>query len=280
MRYSSRYLVRPRTDIRLNYQSPQAEGLVAWWPLRDGSAVARDYSGYGYHIGRCPTQSADPTFDGSPMVGANSLMSANTAFSDHNDIPTQLRFSTDDNWAISVWKIAGDVSGEINEPNIFETKSPTTSNQFIYIRHNTTDANASGNARATGQTGQVILTSGLTSGKWHQIVYVWNGVTRIPYLYADGLLHATGTTRASGANFWATGDDLHIGISANHGLRHFIGGLCDLRIYKRSTPFTDQQVYEMWHPLTRWDLYRPAKRYWQVDKKFIVGPFPTHFRVA
>ncbi len=249
---------------------------MAWWPLRDGGSVARDYSGYGYHVISDPTESADPVFGGSSLVGAATFMSANTGFSDHADVPVHLRFTTDDNWAVSFWYYRGDMTGESDQGNVYENKSGVSSNTFILMRDSTADEDTDGaidfRARASGQAGQTLGGANLAARTWHFYTGVWNGVTRIPHLYQDGLLATSGTTRAAGASFFVGGDDLHIGISANHGNRHWIGGLCDLRVYKRSTPFTDQQVYEMWHPASRWDLYAPAKRYWQVSEPAIRTP--------
>ncbi len=264
-KYSNRYLVPPGSNVLLNHQSSQAEGLVAWWPLRDGSSVAWDRSGYGYHVVSDSGETADPVFGGSSLVGAATFMGANTGFSDHINVPVHLRFTTDNNWAVSFWYYRGDMSGEDNAGNVYENKDISGSGTFIIMRDSNADEDTDGKVnfgmRATGQTGQTISGVNLAARIWHFQTNVWNGVTRIPHVYQDGLLAATGTTRAAGASFFAGGMDLHIGISANGGLRHWIGGLCDLRVYKRSTPFTDQQVYEMWHPHSRWDLYAPVKRY-------------------
>ena len=55
--------------FRLNKNSPQAKGLVGWWPtLGQGGDVLKDYSGYG-QVGNFAAGAASPTWKTLPGVG-------------------------------------------------------------------------------------------------------------------------------------------------------------------------------------------------------------------
>lgn len=266
MRYSrnSGLYVPPSGDVQMEELSRQADGLRCWWPLRHATNVALDHALYQapYNISRCPSATADPDTTGGEC-GAASLFNTNTGYSDHADQPAKIRPTTSDHWAITCWAKFGDMTGETSGPTIIGWYLAADS--WVLFRVYEPDNQPYVQVKATGQSGQEVWAPGpvlFDDDLWHHVALVWEGSPdRLPKLYIDGLLQNTGTTRAAGASFWVTSADFHIGWHSAHGARQYIGGLCDLRYYQRTSRITAQDIWDMYDPETRWDLYWQPK-YW------------------
>lgn len=91
-------------------------------------------------------------------------------------------------------------------------------------------------------------------GNWHHWVGTWDGTTQ--RLYWDGLLRGAAVPGGiPGIQY--TGLNLHIGRNEGAGFG-WVGPMADFRIYSEALP--TPVVWEMFDPLTRYDLYQPMRQ--------------------
>ena len=232
-------LVRPLWPFTINRDSPQAQGLVRWWPL-------------GYW--------PDHEFD---MVANQQL--TNTATVVQTDVKMRVRrdFPTSHTLKSSLAVLTSvplSLAAWINLGTPFTTKGVlslddnSTSNQFS-IRVNDTFIECRTNN--SGATCSVAI--GI--GAWNHGLATFTSATSRA-IFTNGVDKQTGTTdkTPSGINTTTVGE-------APDGTQEFDGKLSDLRIYNRV--LTDREAASYFSdPRLSLDLYYPlGRRTWSFPKK-------------
>lgn len=235
---------RPPSFTGINYTSPQARNLYRWWPVDFGhqhcefEAVARDDF----------TKSPSPTVyvprsmrDG--RIGQEFISLANSCESS-NDLNTYLSTSEG---MVSMW--AGMLEAAPVVANVYQGQ-PLWGEIGAWLglyAANTggTDAIWFYNFDTTVDSIPVSYQIGSLDH------YVWVHTGGTLYGFKNGLLV---NSTASGNTGDALGRHLFFG-QIGTDFRY-----TDLRIYKPVPPNFAQIAYQMWHPATRFDLYREAGR--------------------
>ncbi len=233
----------PPRAFRLNTQSPQAQGLRAWYPTSGGQRPSwRNFTGdtvYDLTTGTPPTMVADRDkgFVGNfTVAGSQQLYRA--SLRDHTP-PVML----------SAWvKLAS--LPPFTVPIVLLVDS---TNGYGYRLQVT----AAGEAQAysTGNTtyGEAFSAASITTGVWHHIAAVFNSnAHRVAYL--NGVA-GTADTTDNGGTAAITIDRIQVGSASFTDAR-----ITDARIYgsTASHAFKSGEVAALFH--CPWDLYLPPKR--------------------
>lgn len=249
--YRSPKFTKPPLDIpfEVNRASPQARGLVAWWPpiASRGTNVLRDLGGRGLNgVFKGPSEPAwigdaqfgmALSFDGSDDYIATTI----------NNLPlTELTIGF---WAISTCTIVGS-SGR---PFGYENSSsgahglamyfPTLTNPTLIMRDNGATYDAS--------FGSIVI------GSWYHYVVAISSLVGTA-LYLSG----TQTNLNANAKSYSSADvSFKIGAAGTGAsIEAFKGFIGELRIYNNA--LSPAAIWQMWDPASRWDLYAPIVRWW------------------
>ena len=236
------------TQFRLNRRSPQARGLVGWWPMLGdlGALTLNDHSGNS-RSGTFPGGTNNPTWIQSQRGPVLSYDGG-----DYIDLGTHSAFhSLTDNFAISVWgwvssfpSFRGLLSSKISGANThwsLATDSPLLNFYLSDTSNIAVDANPP------------------TSTWFHLLGTRINGTS---YIYLNGVRQTATTTGAPN-----NGDSRAVVLGrwrADLDGLYWTGYLSDARIY--NVGLTDAEVAHIYNPATRYDLYAPIPRYWPVGK--------------
>lgn len=225
----------------LNRCSPQAEGLVGWWPTvpHAGGAVLRDTSGRGRSIGLVAAPTLAPvavagralTYNGTTQYAttAQSVATGTAPFS----LVVWARWTTSQNGPV----IAGEgKNGDTTPLIILQTQA---SNRVQYLARS-----ATGTASITSAAGVA-----LNDGLWHCFLCVTEAAASHA-LYVDGALQGTSATNAGtiGTDTFTIGA-LFRTIASNF----FAGDIADVRVYNRA--LSAAEALALYAPQTRWQLY-------------------------
>ncbi len=230
-------------DFELNTNSPQAAGLVAWWPMlaSRGMGKLRDMGGRGLD-GTLGTGTNSPAWSGDGVVG--------TALSfDGGDYVNIAITSAAQSYTFIFWMKSSAAAGTVQYLIDFQ------SGRFV-IAH---QSSSSGKLGYYDGNDWRVLQSAPIDGLWHHLAFVFNSVTATGMAYIDGV---AGTSAVySAANLGGTA---RIGNKYNGTGNGFNGSLGDGRIYLGVLP--PSIIYQMYDPATRWDLYAPIRRWWAVEE--------------
>ena len=238
----------PRWPFTLNRDSPQAQGLVAWWPVVLGNGLV-DLSGNN-HNAALTAVTLQPSKFGNIATqydGANSFAQV-PAGSGSVFEPVQ------DLFTITCWIDSFAAEGEGNEAIFDASGSGGDDGYFLFIS-DTTDSlrfnmkTGSGatagvdsgfDPRGAGPTHVACIRTGLKSAK----------------MIINGSIEAT-DSHASAPTFLNISTDLFFGQDNAAGVR-FEGQIFDIRYYTRA--LTNAEILHQFNPATRWDLYRETSR--------------------
>ena len=229
------------TPFTLNRASPQANGLVAWWPsmgYEGGILVDR---AYGFRSG---TLTNGPVWTPDPVMGTTLSLDGTDDFVNCGTVASP--FGTGDvAYTIALW-VRPDA---IRFGGMWVGYGNATANQAIgigstgsnfYSVHYSNDNNW-GIAVATGSTYHVAVT--------------YDPSTSTETLYLNGF--AAGSWTPANLNIQAS-DLLYIGRSPWNGTYANTCRLGDVRIYNR--PLGAAEIFQLYAPQTRWQLYAPDTR--------------------
>lgn len=243
----------PQWPYELNKDSPQAQGLVGWWPLfSQGGSVARDLSvslsngphngtvqgtpTWAYHkeTGLSGVECTGGSTDGFQLTSSGSILPA---------APTSM-----------TWMCRLRTTTITGTRTYFHQKDGFVQ---CVLRHETSPSDklwwywrrANGNWRTVNFDISVNVT--------YHVVCRWDGTTS--FLDVNGI--SAGNTPAGGA---------HTGVNDGMYLCRDSGGNApesytgDFRLYDRFVP--NDVALQFWHPATRWDLF------WERNRSFFVFP--------
>ena len=246
----------PHIPFELNRDSPQAQGLVAWWPTLDsaGANVLRDFGGRGLN-GAFPGGTANPSWVGDGQFG--NVLSFDgeddrIQIANSSSLTNHAQFTAGGWFYVKSW---GNWARIIN-------KDDFGGNDRWYISHN----NGSGRLFATlmtpamgGVQAQVYQGNVLLLNQWNHIAYIYDGSSL--KLFVNGVSDIGSTVETPFGSYTGTSSIL-IGGKGN-AVESMAGYTADTRIYNRA--LSTAEVWQQWAPQTCWDLYRPlVRRLWHV----------------
>lgn len=244
-----------------NVQSDQADGLVAWLPTlaSRGAQSLRDLSGHGLR----GVLSGDVSWVVHPELGAVVKYGGTNGHINCGSSPLLDNLATGKSMSFAAWA-SWDV---LASKTLISKEAASASGWFcvvaggsLSIRFNAadTDANSSTNAPTAGVLYHVAAT------------YDDNGDRKVR-IFLNGLEVAyTDQTAAIGALLDDSALDLTIG-SLSPNFWYMNGRIGDVRIYNRG--LTDTEVWQLYDPPTRWELYQLPRRLWRLGA--IAPPPPT-----
>ncbi len=234
--------------FELNTDSPQAAGLIAWWPTlaSRGMNKLRDMGGRGL----------DGTFNGGLTWGADGTMGAALTFNGTSgfvsiaSMPTLSGIMSMSCWFNSATVTAGAryMGGDCN----------VLGDTFQYILSLNNSA-----AKVTFQwSGAYTLTgvATLNANTWYHVLATRTGVAGAwtARIYINGLLDKQGTTATNPP----AAQLVSLGRPGGYNGLYWNGALANVRLRNIAVPASI--AWQEWDPATRWDLYAPIRRWWAV----------------
>ena len=256
MRGRGWHLPRPPLDvpIGLNPESPQAKGLVGWWPTiaSRGSRVLRDLSGHGFD-GDFGAGVRSPLWTSADIPGAildlgNGDDPREVVVPHHPDLDFA---SGNQDFSVFVWV-------KLNVLGVFGSimSKEDADNDGYRFRIRSSDLlQFSINAIDIGGD------TALVAGRWYHAGCVINRI-------GDGILYLNGIQDSGGdavsGEALSTTSNLHFGTRSHDGVSEIDADMGEIRIYNRA--LSADQVWQLYEPSTRWDLYRPLR------PRFVLSP--------
>lgn len=262
---------RPRWPWRINRDSPQSDSLVAWWPLANvpffdgidlvnGGNFTLVNQGSGSHTGA--------TWQGDVQHGTvPSFTRTDTSNGDYMEIDKAI--VTGVPFTLSIWfNTSLDSSGQApfslqelggagNQWFNIQVRTDITFRIFVQTR-------ASSQAEAQTAGGGFVL------NEWRLATGVWAGTADRRAFLDDGKDSGTNTTDLTPTNIDRTTIG-RIGDSSPSG--HFVGQLADARVWNRA--LTNDEVFRLFDPKTRYDLYYETGKVFYSFNPFVPGPVPV-----
>jgi len=235
--------VRPPWPFGINTNSPQARGLVAWWPCVETGALLRDLS-----LG-----SVDLTRTGASWVAAPQ---AGVMAPDCNG--TSDVFTRDDSpisdmpFTMAVWAIGDDFS---SGRALFSLSHATLTDRYQLIVDSVVPGRISAQIvqGASSDTSAATTDTTAVGDLFHAVaVYEYSGARAV---YLNGKdKHQSAITIAPNPC-----TQLTVAAKRNAGTTgtFFDGRIVEARLYNRA--LTDEEVWDLYAPQTRWQLYRPLR---------------------
>jgi hypothetical protein len=228
---------RPRF-YGINRESPQARGLVGWWPLGEGRPIEQ--------MANAPTTIVGTKVTGRPVLGAARDFSAAT-----DKITTPDRNAWDCSaFTVSAWVSVRGTGGGTYGYIMARGSSGSVGGFALHVAGPPPIVrwrlNAGGVATQSIDWNTPVLLTGVAPGG--------TAVT----LYKNG----TDPKSATSSVYSASAYPIHIGNEAGD-TRNFDGQISDVRFYNRA--LSAEEVWALYDPATRWDLYwQPTKTYFDL----------------
>lgn len=253
---------RPLWPFTINRDSPQAEGLIGWWPFAPpGGGTLFDLSDNRNH-GTLTNMAPDTDWVGNEILGGHAL-----AFDGSNDRVNMGDVRIWDGLTAASWVlwINKSSTGEdqaflskwqdsVSTTFLFEFDADPGGEADLFIAH---AADSAGQARGVAPTGT------FNNNQWYHVAIIFDGSGAADSdrlkLYVDGLqitLTFPGSEPIPSSLFNST-DDFEIGSDVDIS-RFFPGQITDVKAYNRA--LTSSVVHKMWNPRTRWDLQYPLRQ--------------------
>lgn len=234
-------------SFSLNRDSPQAQGLAAWWPTLaspSGGAI-RDFLGrFNFTI-----QAGSPTVVPSPLVGlAGDTAGATGRWAVTNTALDPLMGTSA--FTVTCWVQPLGTTGNVCPWGKFDGsafKGPylrvDPGGSFVSLTYfdNTGSSRGASSGVNIAQYECALIACG------------YNGIDEL-FCQVNG---QRTTASVAGVTFASTTANLQLGNRGDTNAA-FDGRVADLRLYSRYLSQAD--VWQLWVPQTRWELYRPAKR--------------------
>lgn len=236
-------LIKPIWPFLLNHKSPQAAGLVAWWPMiHSGGNTLFDLSGLKRHA-----SIVGAVWGGIAVESGQSALS----FDGVDDFASVgLDLSGTNAICISAWAHINTGSGTKVLFEFSTNYNNGTGTFIVYAENDSLNVNVKGNNGYNFS----IYAGRAQVAKWRHLVFSFDmSLTEETDMYEDGVLRVASsrpiTTNNTG-NF--ANETLYIGMRAGSSLP-LACTLADVRVYDRRLSAAD--VYALYDPQSRYDLY-------------------------
>lgn len=229
----------PNADFVLNTLSPQARGLVAWYPLGPGQYRWRDVQSR-YHL--APTNG--PTICG----GSRGLVTLFNDTASQRLVGTGAVVTTPP-FTISAWVRFDDLAPHQGIAGVFDAGDSNYHYLMLYGNpYYSIDAVSYG----AGGMGDAYTDTAVAVNTWSHVCGVWEATNRrTAYLNAGGS-HGPETTNVVPAGLQRTV------IGARSATNYMSGMIADVRFYNRALTLNEiKQIYR-----NPWELYQPVVRWW------------------
>lgn len=226
-------ILRPIWPFQVNHQSPQAAGLLAWWPMAlPGGRRVQDFA--GNNSGTITTLSGANWGEGLTLTGTtDARIGAQGA----------LQLTTYTIWARLLY--AASASGEKVIYAYYSNIAPFNGVALL--------ANSSGSWRlfhGDATTFANLTATGFPTGRVVDVAVTF-GAGRATAFYIDGRQVSTGTHTRTPS--FANGTASLGALVGETNPQYWIGDYYDARIYDRA--LSAAEVYALYDPQTRYDLY-------------------------
>lgn len=223
-------LFRPAWPYSINFDSPQAQGLVFWWPGRLNDTPTRCLD----LINGDGTVTGSPTFSIDPIFGPNYTHTGTSLQS----FPDQARYNLTFPFAISCWinttSSSNTVIVEKNGNNGFSLQKAAGAGLLL---------NVGNSAPGISQT--------VNDGLWHHIFVEAPSNSVVPNWWIDGVETTAGSTTPASPSY---GSSTPLFIGSRNGASGMVGNYFDVRLYQGAWA----NPVDVYSQNTRWDLYKPG----------------------
>lgn len=235
--------MKPALGAALNRAHPQLRGLIAWWPLWEGSGN-RAVDIVGQQHGTFGATTASPTWAGGRNGTALSFDGG-----DDVDCGTDARFDALAAFTVTAWVNSASLAAV---QTIFGADEPSGTTPPILCRI----VNTSGQPNmfadtSTGQPGLSGTTSAVVVGVWAHLAWRFNGANF--HVFKNAIQDAT-TVAATGTTDAVDGK-IRLGAWSSSGtLTHKMNGrVSDVRFYNRALTTAEirQIMLDPWAPFAR-----------------------------
>jgi hypothetical protein len=234
----------PSIPFTVNRASPQARGLVSWWPplFGRGSALASDMSGSNL-TGTLTSVTLDPN----GTLGKAWLFNGTSSQFDMADIPT---FKSSTSFSVTAWFNTNTLSGgDSNLRYLVAKEGISNASAEFMIRLDTANDKLQ---FYIGGGSYDVAEAVVAADTWYHMAGTYDGVNI--RLYLNGLQAAsTGRTGATGTT--TVTPTIGYLFQSSAAQRFWSGYIGDVRFYNRD--LSPGEVLSMYLPQTRWDLYQP-----------------------
>jgi len=235
---------QPAWPFAVNWQSPQAAGLIGWWPMAPAGGRTLHDVGRGLTPG---TIAGGASWTPDTLHGAGHALTfdgVNGTYVTCGDAASA-DFGTA-NFTVSFWV---NVNAGASRALVLKDAYATGTDNGIFFFRDSGSRFGYWNGSAT-----TVMVSSPTNGQWYHLVGVRTGTgANQLLLYVNGIQVATATesrTLSNSKNLTFGGDST--------GLSVMTGSLRDIRICNIALP--PALVWQMFDARTRHDLYRPLGR--------------------
>jgi hypothetical protein len=238
----------PNIPFTINWNSPQAKGLVGWWPCAGsfGTQGIRELiSGYSAAF---PGGGKNPAWSSRSQLGPGLSYTLGT--------PTWMQASVPalTNITIAIWCAMTAIPGDGFTEKVFGLDDASTTRHYIDLQRIgstiITRMVINNAAVCSDPTNHSINTPYHLAGSYNQvnIRHYVNGVAQTPTAYSTAMIATTTAT---------TGSD-----KTHQTSRSFTGLIWETRVYNYA--MSPSAIAALYDPATRWDLYQPVMRQFAV----------------
>ena len=217
----------PSIPFTLNRASPQAAGLLLWYPTVGYVGRLADYAAAN-HFGGTLTGPPGVRREPSVGIGMDFTGSERWEVTHVSDLSTTTR-------TISAWVIGDTLTG---------TQTIVKKDVEYILRCDNTSLTLY--TWTSGGLNQISAT--LSTGTLYHVCGTWDGTNAV--LYVNGVQKNTSTpggTTSTSSNNWTIG-------AQPGGGEGWDGLIADVRLYNRA--LSAAEIWSLYAPQTRWDLYR------------------------
>ncbi len=254
--------------FELNTDSPQATGLLAWWPMlgsRGASSIqdkAGIYAGTGTLVGG--------TWVANGVLGMGASFASDAQYITVGTLGALGSTVLAAGFSISEWLQCSTKTA--TRPCFGAFNSGANTALRIRLNSDTNDALHAGyidfylrpNLNPGDINCEVAVDTGVTDGAPHLVCAVCHTAIRIVEIYLDGKPQTVTYANAGAAGGTYGNFAYAVGLGCLNG-RGTITGLSPGAIYEgriASRLWTGAECWQMYDPATRWELYRPTRRWW------------------
>ncbi len=251
---------RPLWPFIVNRYSPQAEGLIAWWPFAPaGGDILRDLSDNLNH-GTLTNMEPGTDWVSNPVLGSHSL-----SFDGVNELVNVGDIDILDGLGAASWVLWLNRTGDGEDDSFISKWTDGSSTTFSFELDTGGDGQffIAQSSTSLGQAFGLLPAGAVSLNQWHHFAIVFDGsgatdADRFKF-YLNGsqvTLTYPGSELIPSSLFASTADFEIAGFTDQ--ARFWPGEIADVRIYNRA--LTAAEAHEMWSPSTRWDLAYPLRQ--------------------
>jgi len=233
---------RPKPPFTINWDSWQARGLIAWYPLIPVDAAPNLAAHKHFRLNNTgAVWVADPVMGRVPQF-------VNDGSNDRFDLQSIVWPFPITPLTMCVWFNTTDIDGS---GTLFEFGSGNSDSYRLQTAGGVAGDPVSFRANISGGS-NALTSTGYSANTWHHACGLARSIT-------DRSAYIDGGSRGNNAvsRDVSAATQLRIGLRFNGG-QDFDGTIADVRIYNRA--LSDPEVFALWDPRTRWDLYQPIRR--------------------